>query len=120
MIRKYKNSLYCIVVALGSATSSLCQVLLWNCCHWTAEIWLWKSHFGALNNTLTALENAPPSCFSYAQKFPSYKNTSKVSETLPHELVTLMETFVCSLIWIHITENIAASNFSNRAEPALF
>lgn len=31
----------------------------------------------------------------------------------------LTESFVSSLIWIHIAENIAASNFSIPAEPAL-
>lgn len=62
-------------MALGSATSSLCQDFSGTAVTGLLGfgIWLWKSHLGALNNTLTALENAPPSCFSHAQKFPTIK-----------------------------------------------
>lgn len=43
----------------------------WSCWHWAAGIW--KFHLGALNNTLTAPENAPPAAFLIPGISPAIK-----------------------------------------------
>lgn len=72
------------------------------------------------NKNRAGPDTVPLGFFAFPQKFPCCKNLRCLRKGFfPCELVTLMEGFVCSLIWIHITEDIAASNFSIPAEPAL-